>query len=245
LTLDAINELNRQRLSVVNDPEIAARIASYELAFRMQSSVPEVVDLHRETRQTLDSYGAEPGADSFANCCLLARRLVEAGVRFVQICYKGQTPHGIWDSHGDTEYASLEKGLTYVTSQIDRPAAALIADLKQRGLLDETLVVWGGEFGRTCMNENRAGKAAWLGRDHWPHAFTVWMAGGGSKPGTIYGKTDDFSSQIVEDPVHLHDLHATILHLLGVDHTRLTYRSQGRDFRLTDVHGDVKTRLLA
>jgi uncharacterized protein (DUF1501 family) len=228
-TLETLGRLNRKRLDVVGDPEIATRINSFEMAFRMQSSAPELMDLSGESKETLEMYGAEPGKASFANNCLLARRLVERGVRFVELF------HEAWDHHG-----GLVGGLKSECGKTDRPCAALIKDLKQRGLLDETLVIWGGEFGRTPMVQGGGDD----GRDHHPNAFTMWLAGGGVKPGITLGETDDFGFNVVKDRVHVHDLHATILHLLGFDHTKLTYRFQGRDFRLTDVHGEVVTKLL-
>ncbi|HVG38919.1 MAG TPA: DUF1501 domain-containing protein [Pyrinomonadaceae bacterium] len=237
-TLDALRELNAAHLSDAGDPEINTRIASYEMSYRMQTSVPELVDLSRESKATHELYGTEPGKASFANNCLLARRLVERGVRFVQLYHRG------WDQHGDSRGNDLINGLPRLCRETDRAAAALVKDLKGRGLLDDTLVVWGGEFGRTPMNEGRNG-SAFLGRDHHPRAFAVWMAGGGIKPGVTVGRTDEFGYNIVEDPVHVHDLHATILHLMGMDHTKLTYKFQGRNFRLTDVSGEVVKKLLA
>lgn len=231
-SLDVLGDLNRQRHSEVLDPEIEARITQYELAFKMQTSVPELVELEKEPPEIHALYGTEPGKRSFANNCLLARRLVERGVRFVQLYHRG------WDNHGESEGNDLKNGLGRMCKQTDQPAAALVKDLKRRGLLDETLVIWGGEFGRTPMNEGRGG-SPFQGRDHHPRAFTMWLAGGGIKAGTAYGMTDDFGYNVVENPVHVHDLHATILHLMGVNHTELTYPSQGRDFRLTDVHGNV------
>jgi hypothetical protein len=233
-SLDALKKLNQERLDVVGDPEIATRINSFEMAYRMQTSAPELMDIGRESKETLEMYGAIPGESSFANNCLLARRLVERGVRFVQLV------HEAWDHHSDvTGGVKKECGAT------DKPCAALIKDLKQRGLLEDTLVIWGGEFGRTPMVETNKEAGRSLGRDHHPQAFTMWLAGGGIKPGLTLGKTDDFGFSIVEDPVPVHDLHATILRLLGFDHTKLTYRFQGRDFRLTDVEGQVVTKLLA
>jgi hypothetical protein len=232
--LDALRDLNAARLDATGDPEIATRIASYEMAYRMQSSAPELIDIRQETPQTLALYGAEPGKVSFANNCLLARRLVERGVRFVQLY------HTDWDHHGG-QGADLDKSLDQVCKEIDQPAAALLTDLKRRGLLDETLVVWGGEFGRTPMGEIRET----VGRNHHIDAFTVWLAGGGIKPGLSLGATDELGFAAVEDRVHVHDLQATVLHLLGLDHLKLTYRFQGRDFRLTDVHGQVVQKLLA
>jgi hypothetical protein len=231
--IDATRDLNRERFKTVGDPEIETRIAAYEMAFRMQASAPELVDLSRETKKTLEQYGATPGKPSFAANCLLARRLVERGVRFVQLY------HTDWDHHGGGE--NLEGALDKICSETDRPCAALVKDLKQRGLLDSTLVVWGGEFGRTPMGETRAT----TGRDHHIDAYTMWLAGGGVKPGFVHGKTDEIGYNVVENPVQVHDLQATILHQLGLDHTRLTYRFQGRDYRLTDVHGEVVHDILA
>jgi hypothetical protein len=233
-SIDLIQKLNQEQLESVGDPEIATRIASYETAFRMQSRAPELMDLSQESPETLKMYGVEPGKPSFANNCLLARRLVERGVRFINVY------HGNWDHH-----SNVAVGLKTECGTTDRPTAALIKDLKQRGLLDETLVVWGGEFGRTPMVESSAALKRSLGRDHHPQAFTVWLAGGGVKPGITIGQTDEFGFQITEDPVHVHDLQATILRLLGLDHERLTFTYQGRQFRLTDVHGKVVTKLLA
>ena len=228
-SLDSIKRLNKMRLDVVGDPEIATRINSYEMAFRMQTSGPELVDIAKEPKEILEMYGAEPGKPSFANNCLLARRLVERGVRFVELF------HEAWDQHGNL-VADLKKNC----ADTDKPCAALIKDLKQRGMLDDTLVIWGGEFGRTPMVQGGDD-----GRDHHPNAFTMWLAGGGIKPGVTVGETDEFGFNAVRDKVHVHDLHATILHLLGFDHTKLTYRFQGRDFRLTDVEGEVVEKLLA
>jgi hypothetical protein len=236
--LDAVRDLNAERLADTGDPEIATRIASYEMAYRMQTSAPELIDLGGETRQTLDMYGAQPGKISFANNCLLARRLVERGVRFVQLY------HTDWDHHGG-QGANLRDSLDHVCKEIDRPCAALIRDLKRRGLLDQTLILWGGEFGRTPMGELRDVGGKDIGRNHHIEAFTVWMAGGGVKPGLNLGVTDEFGYAPVEDRVHVHDLQATVLHLLGLEHTKLTFRFQGRDFRLTDVHGEVIRKLLA
>ncbi len=232
--LDAIRDLNQQRLDVVGDPEIVTRIASYEMAYKMQASAPELIDISKESKETLAMYGVEPGKPSFAANCLLARRLVERGVRFINVY------HEAWDHHSDVAGGcKAQCGLT------DQASAALVKDLKQRGLLDNTLVVWGGEFGRTPMVEASLALGRSLGRDHHPQAFTMWLAGGGIKRGITIGKTDDLGFHIVEDKVHVHDLHATILHLLGIDHTRLTYRFQGRDFRLTDVFGNVVKQILA
>jgi hypothetical protein len=232
--IDAIRDLNAARLADTGDAEIATRIASYEMAYRMQSSAPELIDVTTESRQTLALYGAEPGQVSFANNCLLARRLVERGVRFVQLY------HTDWDHHGEAGN-TLTKGLDLRCKEVDQPAAALVKDLKQRGLLDRTLVIWGGEFGRTPMGEVREN----VGRNHHIDAFTMWLAGGGIKPGLNLGNTDELGFAPAEDRVHVHDLHATILHLLGLDHKKLTFRLQGRDFRLTDVHGEVVQKLLA
>jgi hypothetical protein len=229
--LDALQELNRLQLADVGDPEIATRISQYELAFRMQTAVPELTDLSREPRRILEMYGATPGQPSFANHCLLARRLVERGVRFVQL-YDAD-----WDHH-----AGVFTALPQKCRQVDKPMAALVRDLKERGLLDETLVIWGGEFGRTPMMQGAAG--ANPGRDHHKDAFSIWLAGGGVKGGFTYGQTDDLGYHPTEDPMHVRDLHATILHLLGLDHERLTFRFQGRAFRLTDVAGEPALKLL-
>ena len=228
-SLDTIRRLNEKRLGVVGDPEIATRINSFEMACRMQTSAPELMEISQESKETLEMYGAEPGKSSFANNCLLARRLIERGVRFVQLF------HEAWDQHGNL-VADLKKNCQHT----DKPCAALIKDLKQRGLLQDTLVIWGGEFGRTPMVQGGDD-----GRDHHPNAFTMWLAGGGVKPGLALGETDEFGFNTAQDTVHVHDLHATILHLLGFDHTKLTYRFQGRDFRLTDVQGELVTKLLA
>ncbi len=235
---DAVRDLNAERLADTGDPEIATRIASYEMAYRMQTSAPELIDLAGETRQTLEAYGAQPGKVSFANNCLLARRLVERGVRFVQLY------HTDWDHHGG-QGANLRDSLDQVCREIDRPCAALLTDLKRRGLLNDTLVIWGGEFGRTPMGEVRDVGGKDIGRNHHIDAFTVWLAGAGVKGGLNLGATDELGYAAVEDPIHVNDLHATILHLLGLEHTRLTFRFQGRDFRLTDVAGEVVKNLLA
>jgi hypothetical protein len=232
--LDAVRDLNAARLDAVGDPEIATRIAAYEMAYRMQTSAPELIDVSGETRQTLDMYGAEPGRPSFANNCLLARRLVERGVRFIQLY------HTDWDHHGDAGN-NLDNGLDGRCREIDKPCAALIRDLKQRGLLENTLVVWGGEFGRTPMGEIRDT----VGRNHHIESYTMWFAGGGVKAGFDLGETDEFGFAPTQDRVHVHDVQATILHLLGLDHKRLTFRFQGRDYRLTDIHGELITKLLA
>ncbi len=237
-SLDLLRDLNGAHQTDVADPEIATRIASYEMAYRMQSSVPELADLSSEPQSIHEMYGIEPGKASFANNCLLARRLVERGVRFVQLYHRG------WDTHGASNNEDIVNKLAWLCRETDRGAVALVKDLKQRGLLDETLVVWGGEFGRTPMNEARNG-SKFLGRDHHPRAFTMWLAGGGIKPGVTYGRTDDIGYNVAEDAVSVHDLHATILHLMGIDHTRLTYKFQGRDFRLTDVSGEIVKKILA
>jgi hypothetical protein len=237
-TLDAIHDLNTQHLGQIGDPEITTRINQYELAYRMQSSVPDLMDISHESDATREMYGAVPGKASFANNCLLARRLVERGVRFVQLYHWG------WDSHGTNNDDDLVHGLKARCNECDRPSAALIKDLKQRGMLDDTLVVWGGEFGRTPMVEGRNGSKL-LGRDHHPRAFSLWMAGGGIKGGITLGETDELGYNITKDPVHVHDLQATILQCLGMDHTKLTYRFQGRNFRLTDVSGEVVKAILA
>jgi hypothetical protein len=233
-SLDLIGSLNRRRLQIVGDPEIATRIAAYEMAFRLQTSAPELMDLHNEGQETLELYGADPNKPSFARACLLARRMIERGVRFVNIYHEG------WDAHSD-----VSGNLKTNCGATDRAAAALIKDLKRRGLLDDTLVIWGGEFGRTPMVETNRALGRSLGRDHHPQAFTIWMAGGGIKPGLTYGATDDLGFHIAENPVHVHDLQATILYLLGFDHEKLTFHHAGRDFRLTDVHGRVVKDLLA
>ncbi|MGO9274026.1 MAG: DUF1501 domain-containing protein [Terriglobia bacterium] len=237
-SLDTIKDLNEMHLKSAGDPEIVTRIASYEMSYRMQSSVPELMDISKEPESIQKLYGTQPGQASFANNCLLARRLVERGVRFVQLYHRG------WDTHGTSAHDDIINRLPQLCRETDQAAAALIADLKQRGLLDSTLVVWGGEFGRTPMNEER-NRSKFLGRDHHPRAFSMWLAGGGIKPGITLGQTDEFAYNPVEDPVEVHDLHATILHLMGIDHTKLTYRFQGRDFRLTDVSGNVVKKLLA
>ncbi len=225
--VDAVRKLNELQNSVADDPEIATRIAQYEMAFRMQTSLPELMDISRERQDILDLYGAKPGDGSFASNCLLARRLAERGVRFIQLYHRD------WDHHGN-----IKRDVEIVAREVDRAAAALLTDLKRRGLLDDTIVVWGGEFGRTPMAQGS-------GRDHHIKGFSMWLAGGGFKGGVTHGATDELGYNAVEDVVHVHDLHATLLHLLGIDHKRLTYRFQGRDFRLTDVHGRVIDRLLA
>jgi hypothetical protein len=249
-SLDAVRDLNQQRYGIVGDPEIASRIAAYELAFKMQSAAPELMDLSKEKPETLEMYGVNrtqirkggrggSGGNvdvfkGFATNCLLARRLVERGVRFVNLY------HASWDHH-----SNLDDELSFNCEMADQPVAALLKDLKQRGLLDSTLVVWLSGFGRTPLGENRVGYAKVTGRDHHPFAFSLWLAGGGIKGGTVIGETDEIGWGIVKDPVHINDLHATILHLFGLGHTRLTYRFQGRDFRLTDVGGNVVSTLLA
>ena len=246
--LDVLARLNQQRFEQMHDPEIASRIASYELAFRMQSAAPELIDLSGETQATLDAYGidrkepeSKPGRaggagtyKAFATNCLLARRMVERGVRFVNII------HASWDHH-----SNLDKELPYNAGMADQPVAALIKDLKQRGLLDETMVVWGSEFGRTPLGENRDGYAKVSGRDHHPFGFSMFLSGGGIRGGQVYGQTDEIGWAPVADPVHVNDMQATLLHLFGIDHLRLTHRFQGRDFRLTDVAGNVLKRWLA
>ncbi len=232
--LDDLASLNQLKLQEFGDPEIATRIAQYEMAYKMQSSVPELTDLSKEPERTFELYGPEsrqPG--TFAANCLLARRLAERGVRFIQLFHRG------WDHHTE-----LPKQLPLQCRDIDQPSAGLVQDLKERGLLDDTLVVWGGEFGRTVYCQGKL-TADNYGRDHHPRCFTQWMAGGGIKPGATHGETDDFSYNIVKDPVHVHDLHATILNRLGIDHTRLTFKFQGRHFRLTDIHGNVVNQILA
>ncbi len=235
-SLDVIRDLNQQRYDALRDPEIQTRIAAYELAYRMQTSVPDVMDISKEPAHIHELYATTPGRASFANNCLLARRLVERGVRFVQLYHRG------WDHHGGPD-GNLVYDLKKRCVETDQPTVALINDLKQRGLLDSTLVVWGGEFGRTPMMQGNL-KPDQVGRDHHPHGYTVWLAGGGIKPGLVHGVTDEFGFYAVENKVHVHDLHATILHLFGLDHTKLTYRFQGRDYRLTDVHGSVVKELL-
>ena len=233
-TIDLVGRLNRKRLNDTGDPEVTTRLANYEMAFRMQTSAPELMDLRSESRETLDLYGCDPAVPSFARACLLARRMIERGVRFVNIFHEG------WDAHSDI-VGNHRKNC----KDTDQASAALVIDLKRRGLLDETLVAWGGEFGRTPMVESNAALGRSRGRDHHPKAYTMWMAGGGIKPGLIHGATDDLGYNVIQDPVHVHDIQATLLHCLGFDHERLTYRAQGRDFRLTDVHGHVVKNLLA
>ncbi len=224
----AVNAINAEYNALVDDPEIATRITQYEMAFQMQASVPELMDVTQEPKSVLDLYGCTPGDGSFAANCLLARRLAERGVRFIQLYHKD------WDHHG-----GLKKGIEYKAQEVDRASAALIQDLKQRDMLKDTLIVWGGEFGRTPMSQGGDG------RDHHNKGFSIWMAGGGIKGGTAYGATDELGYAAVEDPMEVHDLHATMLHLLGIDHKKLTYKYQGRDFRLTDVRGEVVKKILA
>jgi hypothetical protein len=238
LSLDAIRSLNEIQAKEFGSPETLTRIAQYELAYRMQMTVPDVMDIGKEPQYIHDSYGTKPGESSFANNCLLARRLVEQGVRYVQLFDWG------WDFHGVSADSDIGDGLKQKCKPMDQAVGALIKDLKSRGLLDSTLIVWGGEFGRTPLNEERNG-SKFFGRDHHPHCFTVFMAGGGIKGGTNIGATDDLGYFVAERKTHVHDLQATILHQLGFDHTKLTYRFQGRDYRLTDVHGEVVREALA
>jgi hypothetical protein len=233
-TLDLVRTLNERQLREVRDPEIATRISNYEMAFKLQTSAPELMDLKSESKETLDMYGCDPGKPSFARACLLARRMIERGVRFVNIYHEG------WDAHSDVSGNSKQN-----CGKTDQASAALVMDLKQRGLLDETLVIWGGEFGRTPMVETNPSLGRSQGRDHHPQAYTMWLAGGGIKRGLTFGMTDELGFNAVENPVHVHDMQATILHCLGFDHERLTYRYAGRDFRLTDVHGKVVKGILA
>ena len=233
-TLDLVAALNRQRLASEGDPEIATRLANYEMAFRLQSSAPELMDLRSESKETLELYGCDPDQPSFARACLLARRMIERGVRFINIYHEG------WDAHSD-----VAGNIRNNCAATDKASAALVTDLKRRGLLDETLVIWGGEFGRTPMVETNPSLGRAMGRDHHPQAYSMWMAGGGIRPGTSYGSTDDLGFHVAENPVHVHDLQATVLHCLGFDHERLTFHHQGRDYRLTDVHGHVVNSILA
>uniref|UniRef100_A0A7C2JWP8 DUF1501 domain-containing protein n=1 Tax=Schlesneria paludicola TaxID=360056 RepID=A0A7C2JWP8_9PLAN len=239
LSLDAVRDLNERQAAELGHPETLTRIAQYELAFRMQVSVPEVMDISQEPKHILEAYGAQPGTSSLANNCLLARRLVEQGVRYVQLFDWG------WDFHGTGPGEDIRDGLTKKCATMDKPVAALIQDLKQRGLLEDTLIVWGGEFGRTPFREGRTAQGNILGRDHYPDCNCMFLAGGGVKGGMMHGETDELGFSIARDKVHVHDLQATILHLLGFDHERLTYRFQGRDYRLTDVHGEVVREILA
>jgi arylsulfatase A-like enzyme len=232
--LDGLATLNEKRYQAFGDPEINTRISQYEMAFRMQTSVPELTDISREPERLLERYGPDvkkPG--TFAYNCLLARRMAERGVRFIQLYHRG------WDQHGD-----LPKRIKEQCQDTDQPSAALVRDLKERGLLDDTLVIWGGEFGRTVYCQGKITKDNY-GRDHHGRCYSIWMAGGGVKPGISYGQTDDYCYNIVENPVHIHDLNATILRCLGVNHEQLTYRFQGRDFRLTDIHGEAVNGILA
>jgi Protein of unknown function (DUF1501) len=238
-SLDALRDLNEIQAHELGHPETLTRIAQYELAFRMQTSVPEVMDLNREPSRVLEAYGAQLGASSFANNCLLARRLVEQGVRFVQLFDWG------WDFHGTGAAEDLQGGLTKKCATMDKPVAALIKDLKQRGLLEDTLIICGGEFGRTPFREGRTAASKLLGRDHFPDCYTMWLAGAGVKGGYEHGASDELGFSVARDKVHVHDLQATILHLLGFDHTKLIYRFQGRDYRLTDVSGRVVREILA
>ena len=238
-SLDALRDLNEAASKDFAHPETLTRMAQYELAFRMQMSVPEVMDISKESKKTLESYGAQPGASSFANNCLLARRLAEDGVRFVQLFDWG------WDFHGTNPKEDIRDGLTNKCATMDKPIAALINDLKERGLFDDTLIVLGGEFGRTPFREGRTAKGKVLGRDHFPDCYTMVMAGGGVKGGYTHGASDELGFSVARDKVHVHDLQATWMHLLGFDHEKLTYRFQGRDYRLTDVHGKVVKDLLA
>jgi uncharacterized protein (DUF1501 family) len=233
-SLELISDLNHARLGVVGDPEIETRIASYEMAYRLQTSAPDLMDLKSESKETLEMYGCDPAKPNFARACLLARRMIERGVRFVNIYHEG------WDAHSDV--SGNVKSNCGVT---DKASAALVKDLKLRGLLEDTLVIWGGEFGRTPMVETNVALGRSQGRDHHPSAYTIWLAGGGIKPGMVYGGTDDLGFHVVENPVHVYDLQATILQCLGFDHERLTYSYQGRQFRLTDVHGNVVKDILA
>jgi uncharacterized protein (DUF1501 family) len=232
-TAAALRAMNAQRQRQELDPAIDARISSYELAYRMQTEAPDVMDLSKESKETLEMYGADPKVPSFARACLLARRMVERGVRFINIYHEG------WDAHSD-----VVGNITGNARATDKASAALVTDLKQRGLLDDTIVIWGGEFGRTPMVESNKALGRSQGRDHHPAAYSMWFAGGGFKQGFTFGETDDLGFNVVKDPVHVHDIQATILHCLGIDHTRLTYRFAGRDYRLTDVHGQVVTSIL-
>lgn len=233
-TLDLIASLNQRRLAADGDPEIATRLANYEMAFRLQTSAPDLMDLRSESKETLELYGCDPARADFARACLLARRMIERGVRFINIYHEG------WDAHSD-----VTGNVRSNCAATDRASAALVTDLKRRGLLDDTLVVWGGEFGRTPMVETNPSLGRAMGRDHHPQAFSIWMAGGGIRPGTVHGSTDDLGFHVAENPVHVHDIQATILHCMGFDHERLVFHHQGRDYRLTDVHGHVIREILA
>lgn len=239
LSLDALRELNSIQAEELGHPETTTRIAQYELAFRMQTSVPEVMDITRETQSVLDAYGARPGEASFANNCLLARRLAEQGVRYVQLFDWG------WDFHGTGPGEDIRDGLTKKCATMDKPITALIKDLRDRGMLHDTLIVCSGEFGRTPFREGRTAAGSVLGRDHFPDCYSIWLAGGGVKGGFTHGESDELGFSVARDNVHVHDLQATMMHLLGFDHTRLIYRFQGRDYRLTDVHGHVVNEILA
>ena len=231
--LDGVQAFNKQSLGRIGDPEIQTRIDAYEMAYRMQTSVPELMDIAKEPKAVLEAYGAEPGKASFANNCLLARRLAERDVRFIQLIHRD------WDHHG-----SLPGEIKRQAGLTDRASGALVADLRQRGLLDDTLVIWGGEFGRTSYSQGEITKDS-FGRDHHPRCYSLWLAGGGVRAGHVHGETDDYAYNVTRDPLHVHDFHATLLHLLGIDHKRMTYRFEGRDFRLTDVAGEVEKRILA
>ena len=231
--LDGVQEFNRMALGRIGDPEIQTRIDAYEMAYRMQTSVPDLMNISREPKSVLEAYGAVPGKPSFANNCLLARRLAERDVRFIQLVHRD------WDHHGN-----LPSEIKRQADLTDRASSALVADLKQRGLLDDTLVIWGGEFGRTSYSQGEITKTS-FGRDHHPRCFSLWMAGGGVRGGHVHGATDDYAYNVVRDPLTVQDFHATFLHLLGIDHKRLTFRFEGRDYRLTDVHGEVERRILA
>jgi Protein of unknown function (DUF1501) len=239
LGLDAMKDLNEIQEKELGHPETRTRISQYELAFRMQLSATEVMDISKESQKTLDAYGAKPGAGSFANNCLLARRLIEQGVRYVQLFDWG------WDFHGTGKDAEITDGLTKKGTVTTQAVAALIKDLKARGLLDDTLVIWGGEFGRTPFREGRTAGSELLGRDHYPDVFSLMVAGGGIKAGHTHGESDELGFRVGKDMVHVHDLQATLLHCLGFDHKKLTFRFQGRDYRLTDVHGNVVKEILA
>jgi hypothetical protein len=239
LSIKAIKELNMIQYSKFKNPETLTRSMQYELAYKMQKSIPEIMNIEKEKNSTIERYGAEIRKGGFANNCLLARKLVENGVRFVQLYDWG------WDFHGVKASEDIRDGLTAKCQNMDKPVVALIQDLKERGLFDETLVIWGGEFGRTPFREGRTSRGNILGRDHYPDCFTIFMAGGGLKPGLSYGKTDELGFNIAENKVHVHDFQATVLHLLGIDHTKLTYKFQGRDYRLTDVHGNIINGILA
>jgi uncharacterized protein (DUF1501 family) len=238
-SLDALRDLNQKAADDFAHPETLTRIAQYELAFKMQASVPEVMDISKESKVALDAYGAEVGGASFANNCLLARRLAEKDVRFIQLFDWG------WDFHGTRKDTAIEGGLTNKCATMDKPVAALIKDLKERGMFEDTLLIIGGEFGRTPFREGRTSKGSLLGRDHFPDCYTMVMAGGGVKSGHVHGESDELGFGVAKDPVHVHDLQATWMHLLGFDHEQLTYRFQGRDYRLTDVHGHVVKGLIA